>query len=118
LKKPQFLLESLKESVPIVAKSFINRSNARIEVLTMAEITVNQVAVIFARIVVSLAMIGQIVSSSRRIIHNPTIPMQITVIVTDQTLTHKMQFSRTLHVEIFSIFRTDPEAYDDKSRST
>jgi hypothetical protein len=56
----------------------------------MAEITATQVAVIFARIVVSLVMTGRIVSSSRRRIHDPTMPVQITVILTDQTLTHNM----------------------------
>jgi hypothetical protein len=93
-----FLPDSLKENVAIAVKSGTNRSNARIEDLTMAEITVTQVAVIFACIVVSLAMIGRIVSSSRRRIHDPTMPVQIMVTLTNQSLTHKMKFSRLLQM--------------------
>jgi Zinc knuckle len=44
----------------------------------------------FVCIVVSPAMIGRTVSSSRRRIHDPTMPVQITVTPTDQILTHKM----------------------------
>jgi gag-polypeptide of LTR copia-type len=85
-----FLPDSLKENVAIAVKSGTNCSNARIEDLSMAEITETQVAVIFACIVLSLAMIGRIVSSSRRRIHDPTMPVQIMVTLTNQSLTHKM----------------------------
>jgi hypothetical protein len=56
----------------------------------MVEITVTQVAVIFVYIVVSPAMIRRTVSSSRRGIHDPTMPVLITVMLTGLTLTHKM----------------------------
>jgi hypothetical protein len=56
----------------------------------MVEITVTQVAVIFVRIVVNPAMIRRTVSSSRRGIHDPTMPVLITVMSTGLTLTHKM----------------------------
>jgi hypothetical protein len=52
-----FLVDSLKESAVIVDKLGTSRSNARIEDLTMEEITVTQVAVIFVCIVVNPAMI-------------------------------------------------------------
>jgi hypothetical protein len=85
-----FLVDSLKESAVIVDKSGTSRSNARIEDLTMVEITVTQVAVIFVRIVVNPAMIRRTVSSSRRGIHDPTMPVRITVMPTGLTSTHKM----------------------------
>jgi hypothetical protein len=90
LKKLHFLVDSSKESSIIVVESSINLSHARIKDLKMGVIMVNQVAVILARIVVSLAMIDRIVSSSRIRIHDPTTPVGITVILTVQTLTHKM----------------------------
>jgi hypothetical protein len=83
-------MEGLKESAVIVDKSGTSRSNARIEDLTMAEITVTQVVVVFVRIVVGPAMIRRTVSSSRRGIHDPTMPVRITVMPTGLTLTHKM----------------------------
>jgi hypothetical protein len=46
LKKMHFLVDSLKESAVIVDKSGKSHFNARIEDLTMVEITVTQVAVI------------------------------------------------------------------------
>jgi hypothetical protein len=66
------------------------RFNARIEDLTMVEITVTQVAVIFVFIVVNPAMIRRTVSSSRRGIHDPTMPVRITVMPTGLISTHKM----------------------------
>jgi hypothetical protein len=90
LEENAFLVDSLKESAVIVNQSGTSRSNARIEDLTMEEITVTQVAVIFVRIVVSPAMIRRTVSSSRRRIHNPTMPVLITVMPTGLTLTHMM----------------------------
>jgi hypothetical protein len=86
----EFFVDSSKESAVIVVELGINRSHARIKDLTMAEIMVTKVAVIFAHIVVWLSMVEKIVSSSRRRIHNPTMPVRITVILTGQTLTHKM----------------------------
>jgi hypothetical protein len=56
----------------------------------MEEITVTQVAVIFVLIVANPAMIRRTVSSSKREIHDPTIPVLITVMLTGLTLTHKM----------------------------
>jgi hypothetical protein len=90
LKKLHFLADNLKENVAIVGKSGTSRSNARIEDLTMAEITVTQVAVFFVCIVVNPAMIGRTVLNSRRRIHDPTMPVRITVTPTDQISTHKM----------------------------
>jgi hypothetical protein len=85
-----FLVDSLKESAVIVDKSGTSCSNARIEDLTMVEITVTQVAVIVVLIVVSPSMISRTVSSSRRRIHHPTIPVLITVMPTGLISTHKM----------------------------
>jgi hypothetical protein len=65
-------------------------SNAKIADLTMEKITVTQMEVFFVRIAVSLVMIRKIASNSRRRIHESTMPAQITVILTGQTLTHKM----------------------------
>jgi hypothetical protein len=56
----------------------------------MVEIMVTQVAVIFVRIVANPAMIRRTVSSSRRGIHDPTMPVIITVMPTGLTSTHKM----------------------------
>jgi hypothetical protein len=83
-------VDSLKESAVIVEKSGTSCSNARIEDLTMEEITVTQVAVIFVRIVANPAMIRRTVSSSRREIHDPTMPVRITVMPTGLISTHKM----------------------------
>jgi hypothetical protein len=85
-----FLVDILKESAVIVDKSGTSRFNARIEDLTMVEITVTQVAVIIVCIVVNLAMIRRTVSSSRRGSHDPTMPVRIMVMPTGLTLTHKM----------------------------
>jgi hypothetical protein len=90
LNKVRLLVDSLKESAMIVDKLGTSRSNARIKVLTMVEITVPQVVVIFVRIVVNPAMIRRTVSSSRRGIHDPTMPVRITVMPTSLTSTHKM----------------------------
>jgi hypothetical protein len=90
LEENDFLVDILKESAVIVDKSGTSRSNSRIEDLTMVEITVTQVAVIFACIVVNPAMRRRTVSSSRRGIHDPKIPVQITVMSTGLTSTHKM----------------------------
>jgi hypothetical protein len=65
----------------------------------MAEITVTQVAVIFVRIFKNPVMIRMTVSSSRRGIHNPTMPVRITVTPTGLTSTHKMKFLRPLQVK-------------------
>jgi hypothetical protein len=90
LKKMHFLVDSLKVSVEIVAKLDTSRSNAKIADLTMEKITVTQMEVFFVRIAVSLVMIRRIASNSRRRIHESTMPAQITVILTGQTLTHKV----------------------------
>jgi hypothetical protein len=90
LEENAFLVNILKESAVIVDKSGTSRSNARIEDLTIVEMTVTQVAVIFVRIVVNQAMIRRTVSSSRRGIHDPTMPVRITVMPTGLALTHKM----------------------------
>jgi hypothetical protein len=73
-----------------VDKSGTSRFNAGIKDLTMEEITVTQVAVIFVCIVVNPAMIIMTVSSSRRGIHDPTMPVRITVMPTGLTSTHNM----------------------------
>jgi hypothetical protein len=83
-------VDSLKESVEIVAELDTSYSSAKIADLTMEEITVTQMKVFFVRIAVSLVMIGKVVLNSRRRIHDPTMPAQITVILNDQALTHKM----------------------------
>jgi hypothetical protein len=90
LEENAFFSGQFKESAVIVDKSGTSCFNARIEDLTMVEITVTQVAVIFVRNVVNPAMIRRTVSSSRRGIHDPTMPVQITVMPTGLTLTHKM----------------------------
>jgi hypothetical protein len=74
LKKLHILVDSLKESAVIVVKSNTSCSGVKVLEHTMAEVTVTQVAVMFVYIVVSLAMIGRVFSSSRSRIHNPTIP--------------------------------------------
>jgi hypothetical protein len=89
IEETAFLVDSSKESAVIVAKLGISFCNPKLADLTMAEMMVTQVVVIFACIVVSLAMIGRIVSRSRRI-HDPIMPVRITVIMTNQTLTHGM----------------------------
>jgi hypothetical protein len=88
LEEKHFLVDNLKESAVIVDKSGTSCFNARIEDLTMVEITVTQVAVIFVRIVINAAMIRRTVSSSRREIHDPTMPARITVMPTGLTSTH------------------------------
>jgi hypothetical protein len=90
LEENAFLVDSLKESAVIVDKSGTSRSNARIEVLTMVQITVTQVAVIFVRIVINPAMIRRTVSSLRRGSHDPTMAVRITVMPTGLILTHKV----------------------------
>jgi hypothetical protein len=56
----------------------------------MVEIMITQVAIIFVSIVINSAMIRRTVSSSRIEIHDPTMPVLITVMITDLTSTHKM----------------------------
>jgi hypothetical protein len=90
LEENAFLVDSLKESAVIVDKSGTSRSNARIEDLIMVEITVTQVAVIFVRIFANPAMRRRTVSTSRREIHDPTMPVRITVMPNGPISTHKM----------------------------
>jgi hypothetical protein len=90
LEENAFLVDSLKESAVIVDKLDTSCFNARIKDLTMVEITVTQVAVIFVLIVVNPAMIRKTVSSSRRGSHDPKMPIRITVMPTGLTSTHKM----------------------------